>query len=117
MKEFVNKNTLTSREVQRLKRRYSQLVSQLGNFESLSQGSVMPQSPRAWRWTRKVRGKTVTRGLTAAKAERMKQAIINQRAMDEMIDEMRDITQKVILESPERPPIPDHKTHPKPALS
>jgi len=59
----------------------------------------------------------VTRGLTAAKAEKMKQAIINQRAMDEMIDEMRDITQKLILERPERPPIPDHKTHPKPALS
>ena len=47
----------------------------------------------------------------------MKQAIINQRARDEMIDEMREITQKLILESPEPPPIPDHKTHPKPALN
>jgi len=34
-----------------------------------------------------------------------------------MIDEMREITQKLILESPEPPPIPDHKTHPKPALN
>ena len=117
IEEFVNKNTLISLEVQRLKRRFSQLASQLGNFESLSQGSVMPQPPKAWRWTRKVRGKTVTRGLTAAKAEQMKQAILNQRAMDEMIDEMREITQKLILESPEGTPIPDHKTHPKPALS
>ena len=59
----------------------------------------------------------MTRGLTAAKAEQMKQAIINQRAMDGMIDEMREITQKLILKSPEGTPILDHKTHPKPALS
>ena len=55
--------------------------------------------------------------ITAEKAEQMKQAIINQRAMDGMIDEMREITQKLILESPEGTPILDHKTHPTPALS
>lgn len=96
----MNKTTLTPREMQRLKRRYSQLASQLGNFESLSQGSVMPQPPGAWRWTRKVRGKTVTKGLTAEKAQKMKEAIVNQRTMDGLIDEMREITQKLILESP-----------------
>jgi len=36
--------------------------------------------------------------------------------MDEMIDEMREITQKLILESPEGTPTRTHKTHPKPAL-
>ena len=97
----MNKTTLTPREMRRLKQRYSQLASQLGNFESLSQGSVMPQPPGAWRWTRKVRGKTVTRGLTAARAQKMKEAIVNQRIMDGMIDEMREITQKLILENPE----------------
>jgi len=54
-------------------------------------------------WTRKVRGKTGTRGLTAEKAEKMELAISNQRATDKIIDEMREITQKVILETPENP--------------
>jgi len=63
----------------------------------------MPQAPWAWMWTRKVRGKTTTRGLTAEKAKKMELAISNQRAMDKIIDEMREITQKVILETPENP--------------
>lgn len=61
----------------------------------------MPQLPNAWRWTRKVRGKTVSIGLSPAKAQKMKQAILNHRAMDKIIDEMREITQKLILETPE----------------
>lgn len=117
MLRSVNKTELTPRDIRGLKKRFSQLASQLGRFESLSQGTVLPQPPSAWRWTRKVRGKTVTRGLTAAKAAKMKEAIINQRAMDGIIDEMREITQKLILESPEDHQIPDHKSHPKTALS
>lgn len=73
----------------------------LGDFKSLSQGSVMPQPPRAWSWTRKVAGKTVTRGLSPEKARQMKQAIANHRNLEKIIHEMREITQKLILESPE----------------
>jgi predicted flavoprotein YhiN len=93
------------------------LASQLGSFEALSQGSVMYQAPRAWRWTRKVGGKTVSLGLKPGQAERMKQAIANQRALNEMIDEMREITQKLILETPENTPIPHLKNRPNAALS
>jgi len=57
---MVKNPPLTSRENQRIRARYRALASRLGKLESLSQGSVMPQPPRAWRWTRKVRGKTVT---------------------------------------------------------
>ena len=77
----------------------------------------MPQLPRAWRWTRKVRGKTVTRGLTSLQAGRMKEAIANQRAMDKIIDEMREITQKLILETPEIIPASKSGKHPKSALT
>lgn len=77
----------------------------------------MPQPPNAWRWTRKVRGKTVTLGLSPSKAAEMKEAIANQRAMDQIIDEMRLITQKLILESPENTPIPRDGHRPKSALS
>jgi len=92
---------LTAREIERLKARYRALASKLASFETLSQGSVMPQPPAAWRWTRKVRGKTVSLGLTAERAQKMKRAIANHRALDDIIDEMREITQKLILQSPE----------------
>ena len=47
----------------------------------------------------------------------MKQAIANHRALDKIIDEMREITQKLILETPEIAPIPGARNHPKVGLS
>jgi len=47
----------------------------------------------------------------------MKQAIANHRALDKIIDEMREITQKLILETPETTPISRSRNHPKTALS
>ncbi len=47
----------------------------------------------------------------------MKQAIANHRALDKIIDEMREITQKLILETPETTPISRSRNHPKPPLS
>jgi len=108
---------LTAKETQHLKARYLLLSSKLSTFDSLSQGSVMPQLPNAWRWTRKVRGKTITRGLTPEKAHKMKQAIANHRTFDKIIDELREITQKLILESPENTQISKPKNHPKPPLT
>lgn len=117
MSTTVKKQPLTSAEIRHLNARYRTLASKLGNFGSLSQGSVMPQPPNAWRWTRKVRAKTVTRGLSASKAAQMKEAIDNQRTMDQIIDEMRLITQKLILESPENTPIPESGRRPKTSLT
>lgn len=77
----------------------------------------MPQPPSAWRWTRKVYAKTVTRGLTHEKAQKMKEAIANHRALDKIIDEMREITQKIILESPETSQVFDPENHPKTPLT
>ena len=61
---------------------------------------MLPNPPNAWRWTRKVAGKTVSVGLSAQKALLMLKAIENQRAMDQIIDEMRAITQRFILDAP-----------------
>ncbi len=78
----------------------------------------MPQPPRAWRWTRKVRGKTVSVGLSPEKAHKMKEAIANHRNLDKIIDEMREITQKLILESPEKTQdLKPQKNYPKTALT
>ena len=100
-----------------LEARYRALALRIGSFEALSQGSVMPQPPRAWRWTRKVAGKTVSLGLTPGKAEKMKQAIANHRALEKIIEEMREISQKLILEAPETAPVPTLTNHPRIALS
>jgi hypothetical protein len=72
-----------------------------------------PQPPCAWRWTRKVAGKTVSHGLPPGKAEKMKKTIANQWALDKIIDERREITQKLILEAPETAPDANHRNRPK----
>jgi hypothetical protein len=54
------KIVLTTREIRRLETRDNALLVKLGSLHEISQGSVMPQAPRAWRWTRKVAGKTVS---------------------------------------------------------
>lgn len=97
----MKKTLLTTREIRQLETRYQHLSAQLGDFESLSQGSVMPQPPSAWIWTRKIKAKTVTRGLSPVQAEKMKAAIANHRALENILKEMREITQKLILQSPE----------------
>ena len=108
---------LTARKIQSLEARYRALSSKLSSFETLSQGSVMSQPPKAWMWTRKVRGKTITRGLTHEKAHKMKLAIANHRTMDKIIDEMREITQKLILKSPETTQTFKLENHPKTPLT
>ena len=89
-------------EIKKLNQRSQELAKELGSFTLLSQGSVMAQPPSAWRWTRKVSGKTVSRGLSAEQAVLMKQAITNQRKMDAIIDEMRNLSQKIILALPRK---------------
>jgi len=107
--ESVKKTPLKPQEIKHLKAHCRTVASRLGSFESLSHGSVMPQLPRAWRWTRKVSGKTVSLGLTPEKAEKMKHAIANHRALDNSIKELREITQKLILEAPETLPASNTK--------
>ncbi len=108
---------LSAREAQRLQARYRSLAKRLGIFESLSQGSVIPQPPSAWMWTRKVGGKTVTRGLSSEKAQQMKLAISNYRTLEAIIDEMREITQNLILHAPETLQKKRRATRPKSAFS
>jgi len=92
-----NNCNLTPQETQRLTRRYQRLAARLSRVGWISQGSVMHAPPGAWRWTRKVRAKTVSVALSAAQAQLMKEAISNHRQLDELVDAMREITQKLIL--------------------
>ena len=113
----MKKTPLSAQEIRRLQARYRALNARLGSFDSISQGSVMAHSARAYIWTRKVRGKTVTRGLSSEKALQMKQVIANYRELEAMISEMREITQNLILNAPEIPSKPGAHKHPKQVLS
>lgn len=108
---------LSAQEIEQLQARYRVLAKGLGKFESLSQGSIIPQPPNAWMWTRKVGGKTVSRGLSPEKAQQMKRAIVNYRDLEAIIAEMREITQNLILHAPEIPQKDRQPKRPKPTLS
>lgn len=68
-------------------------------------------------WTRKVAGKTVTRGLSPEKAQKMKQAIANHRDLEAIIAEMREITQNLILHALETSQNARQPKRPQPTLS
>lgn len=105
---------LTPRETRQLQKRYRLLAARLARFDSLSRGSVLPKPPNAWRWTRKVAGKTISLGLSAAKAQKMKHAIANHRTLDQIIDELRAITQTLILNTLKPKKIHPSKNVPNP---
>jgi hypothetical protein len=57
------------------------------------------QSPRNWRWTTKVKAKTVTLSLSAEQADLFKEAIAANRRVESILNEMRSISQEVLLKS------------------
>jgi hypothetical protein len=110
-------NCMSKDEIKKLDERCQELAKELGRFTLLSQGSVMAKPPSAWRWTRKVSGKTVSRGLNSEQAALMKEAISNQRKLDAIIDEMRAVSQKIIFAMPRKPQSSTPAKRPKPSLS
>jgi hypothetical protein len=109
--------TLTLGEVRRIQRRYEQLKKELLGLGWISQGSLMHTPPHAWRWTRKVNAKTVTVALSEPQAELYRQAIANHRRLEQVLSEMRELSQKVLLGSVPGVRRRSRKTHPKTPLS
>jgi hypothetical protein len=68
-------------------------------------------------WTRKLKGKTVTRGLSAHQAQLMKLAIANYREFEAIVHEMREITQNLILHAPDPSTSTQPSKRPKTSLS
>jgi hypothetical protein len=83
----------------RLLRRYATLQKQLASIGSISQGSVAFQAPNSWRWTFKIKGKTACVALSEEQAAQMSEAIDNHKRLEEIVREMREITQTLILET------------------
>ncbi len=84
------------------------MAKQLENLPLLAQGSVFqieppPEAPRAstrYAWTRKVKAKTVTRGLSKEEYKELKAAITANRKVESVLKRMREISQEAIVSPP-----------------
>ena len=114
----MNQEFLQTARGQKLERRFLALKEQLATLGWLTHGSVTPNHPGHWRWTSKVKAKTVTMALSQEQADLFMSAIANHRKLESIIHEMRAISQEVLLKSApgtrkKSPP----KKRPNPALS
>ena len=95
--------------MRRLEERYQSLKAQIQRLSWIAQGSVSPQPPNAWRLTRKVKAKSVSLALTAEQAELYKQAIANHRHLENLLRQMRAISEEILQKS-----VPGVRKRPRP---
>jgi hypothetical protein len=114
----MNPSFLESAAGRKLAHRYQALKEELAPLGWLTNGSVTPNHPGYWRWTRKVNGKTVAVALSAEQADLFKEAIASHRKLESILQEMRAISQEVLLKSaPGTAKKPRAEKPPKSALS
>jgi len=90
---------LQSEHYRELEDRYRVIKEELAGIGWLTDGSVTPNHPGSWRWTRKAKAKTVTVSLSEEQAGLFKTAIGNHRRLESILLEMRAISQEVLLNS------------------
>jgi hypothetical protein len=96
--------TISAAKVAALRARFERCKEQIRELDWLSEGSVSENHPGTWRWTRKVKAKTVTVALSPAQAEAFAQAIANHRRLEKLIQEMRALSQEYLLGAIAGPP-------------
>lgn len=92
---------LHSARYREFEQRHRALMQELAGLGWLTDGSVTPNHPGCWRWTRKVNARTVAVSLSTAQAELFKAAIANHRRLESILRELRAISQEVLLNSAE----------------
>ena len=65
----MNQHVLQTEEGQKLQNRFFELRKELSTLSWITHGSVTPNHPGNWRWTTKVKAKTVTLSLSAEQAD------------------------------------------------
>ena len=94
---------LSATQISALRKRFQSCKTQILALDWVTQGSLS-QSPQGnWRWTRKVKAKTVTVALSDQQAELFRRAIDDHRKLEKLVDQMRAISQQVLLNSVEGP--------------
>jgi hypothetical protein len=96
--------SLSSRQVAALRTRFERCKQEVLTLDWLTEGSVTENHPGTWRWTRKVKAKTVTVALSPAQATAFRQAIDNHRRLEKLVKEMRALSQSYLLKSIAGPP-------------
>jgi hypothetical protein len=114
---LMSEPTLSAAAVRRIEQRYEQLKNELLELGWISQGSLMRQLPNAWRWTYKVKTKTVTVALYKEQAELYQKAITNHRKLEKLLRQMRELSQQVLLGSAPGVRKRARRKHPKSSLS
>jgi len=102
MKPQVNRSQtalLSAAKVAALRARFEHCQEEIRKLNWLSEGSVSENHPGTWRWTRKVKARTVTVALSTAQAEAFADAIANHRRLEQLIQEMRSLSQTYLLEA------------------
>jgi hypothetical protein len=82
-----------------LRARFETCRAELAGLDWLSEGSVSEGHPGAWRWTRKVQARTVTVALSPAQAAAFRAAIATHRRLEELIRELRALSQTYLLQT------------------
>jgi hypothetical protein len=90
---------LSASDLEKLRSRYTRLAQSLAQLPWVCQGSVMPRPPCAYRWTRKVNQKTITVALSQEQAALIDTAIKHHRMLEEVLKEMRDLSERALLGS------------------
>jgi hypothetical protein len=99
----MEKHLLSATQISVLKKRFERCKTKILALDWVTQGSLS-QSPQGnWRWTRKVKAKTITVALSDQQAELFRRAIDDHRELEKLIDQMRTISQEVLLNSVEGP--------------
>ena len=101
----------------RLEERYRHLKAALLKLGWIAQGSLMPQPPRAWRLTRKIKAKTVSLALSQEQAALFQDAITNQRRLENILAQMRQLSEQALLDSVPGVRKRSRSKHPKLCLS
>jgi hypothetical protein len=104
---------MADKEINRLRARYRGLQDQLRDIGFIALGSVIERytvcgapgcrchaHPPAkhgpyFQYSRKLHGKTLTRRLTAEQAERYREWITNRRVLDQVIDQMDQLSRQI----------------------
>jgi Family of unknown function (DUF6788) len=113
----LKKALLTPTALGRFQQRYRRLKEQLLELGWIAQGSVLPQPPRAWRLTRKVKAKTVSIALSQQQVPLYKAAIADHRKLEAILQQMREISDRVLQQSVPGVRKRPREKHPKTALS
>ena len=95
---------ISAAKVAALRARFERCKEEIIRLDWLSEGSVGENHPGTWRWTRKVKAKTVTVALSGLQAEAFARAITNHRRLEQLIQEMRALSQTYLLQAIPGPP-------------